>query len=166
MTNIRKTIRCIPFMVMLAALSGIMLLGFPNVVSAQRQVAPYRSHGGGSYQPYHPHGGGSYQPYYPHGGGSYQPYYPHRGGGYGGGGYSGYRGGGYGGGGYRGGGYGAWWVPAAIIGGAVALVANSVALVSNSLALAPNYYAPYYAAPPVYVQPAPSVPPGSFDYPR
>ena len=144
MTNIQETIKRVAFMVMLAALSGIMLLGFPNAVSAQRQVAPYRSHGGGSYQ----------------------PYYPHRGGGYGGGGYSGYRGGSYGGGGYRGGGYGAWWVPAAIIGGAVALVANSVALVSNSLALAPNYYAPSYADPPVYVQPAPSVPPGSFDYPR
>ena len=158
MTTIQKTIKCIAFMVMLAALSGIMLLGFPKPVSAQRQVAPYYSHGGGSYQPYHPHGGGSYQ-----------PYYPHRGGGYGGG-YSGYRGGSHGGGGYRGGGYGAWWVPLAIVGGAVALVSNSVALVSNSVALLSNqyspYYAPYYAAPTVYVQPAPSVPPGSFDYPR
>jgi hypothetical protein len=149
MTNVQKTIKCVAFMVMLAALSGIILLGFPEPVSAQRQVAPY----------------------YPHGGGSYQPYYPHREGGYGGGGYSGYRGGSYGGGGYssyRGGGHGAWWVPLAIVGGAVALVANSVALVANSVALAPNYYAPYYAAPPVYVQPAPyyAAPPGSFVYPR
>ena len=150
MTNIRKTIKCIPFMVMLAALSGIMLLGFPNAVSAQRQVVPY-----------YPHGGGSYHPYYPHGGGSYHPYYPHRGGGYGGG---GHWGGGYSS--YRGGGHGLWWVPLAVVGGAVALVANSVALVSNSLAPAPNYYAPYYAAPPVYVQQAPSVPPGSFVYPQ
>ena len=87
---------------------------------------------------------------------------------YGGGsGHSGYRGGGHGG------GYGLWWVPLAIIGGAVALVSNSVALVSNSVALASNsvarasnYYSPYYAAPPVvireqpqvYVQPAPSRP--------
>ena len=90
---------------------------------------------------------------------------------YGGGsGHSGYRGGGHGG------GYGLWWVPLAIIGGAVALVSNSVALVSNSIALvsnsiAPvsNYYSPYYAPPsvvirerpPVYVQPAPSVQPSS-----
>jgi hypothetical protein len=40
MTNIQKTIKCIAFIVMLAALSGIMLLGFPKPVSAQRQVAP------------------------------------------------------------------------------------------------------------------------------
>jgi len=159
MTIIHKTIKCIPFMVMLAALSGIVLLGFPTPVSAQRQAVPY-----------YPRGGGSYQPYYPHGGGSHQPYYPHRGGGYGGGGHWG--GGGYSS--YRGGGHGLWWVPAAIVGGAVALVANSVALVSNTVAVMSNYnspfYAPYYepnyAAPPVYVQPAPSVPPGSFVYPR
>ena len=141
MTNIQKTIKCIPLMVMLAALLGIVLLGFPTPVNAQRQVVPY----------------------YPHGGGSYQPYYPHKGGGYGGG-YSS----------YRGGGHGLWWVPLAIVGGAVALVANSVALVSNTVAVMSNYnspyYAPYYepnyAAPTVYVQPAPSVPPGSFVYPR
>ena len=148
MTNIHKTIKCIPFMVMLAALSGIVLLGFPTPVSAQRQAVPY----------------------YPRGGGSYQPYYPHRGGGYGGGGHWG--GGGYSS--YRGGGHGLWWVPVAIVGGAVALVANSVALVSNTVTVMSNYnsphYAPYYepnyVAPPVYVQPAPSVPPGSFVYPR
>jgi hypothetical protein len=80
--------------------------------------------------------------------------------------------GGYYGGGYsshRGGGYGVWWVPWAIIGGAVALVSNSVALASDSVARASNYYSPYYAAPPVvireqpqvYVQPAPSRPPSS-----
>lgn len=155
MKSIQKTIKRIAFMVMLAALSGIMSLGLPNQVNAQRQVVPY-----------YPHGGGSYQPYYPHGGGSHQPYYPHRGGGYGRGGHWG--GGGYGS--YRGGGSGLWWVPLAIVGGAVALVANTVAVVSNSLAPAPNYYAPYYspyyAAPTVYVPPAPSIPPGSFVYPR
>jgi hypothetical protein len=73
----------------------------------------------------------------------------------------------YGGGGHRGGGYGGWWLPWAIIGGAVVLVSNSVALASNSVARASNYYPPYYAPspvlvrerPPVYVQPAPSVQP-------
>jgi hypothetical protein len=68
-------------------------------------------------------------------------------------------GGGYYGG--HGGGYWGWWAPWAVIGGAAVL--------------APYYYAPYYspyyyAPPPVYVQPAPSVPPltaeNIFIYPR
>ena len=67
----------------------------------------------------------------------------------------------YGDGGHRGGGYGVWWVPWAIIGGAVAL--------SPYYAPYPYYYAPYYAPPPVvireqppvYGQPAPSEPPSS-----
>jgi len=87
-------------------------------------------------------------------------------GGYYGGGYSIYRGGGHGG------GYGLWWAPLAIIGGAVAVLSNTVAVLSNSVAGSPNnyppYYAPYYAAPPVYVQPVPSVPPRGvvYVYPR
>ena len=84
---------------------------------------------------------------------------------YGGGGYGG--GGHYGGGysAYRGGGYGLWWAPVAIVGGAVALVANSVAPAPNYYS---PYYVPYYAAPPVYVQPAPSIPPRGvvYVYPR
>jgi len=72
-------------------------------------------------------------------------------------------GGGYYGGGHSGG-YWGWWWPWAVFGGAVALA---------------PYYAPYYYAPPpvvireqppVYAQPAPSVPPSSaeriFVYPR
>jgi hypothetical protein len=63
-----------------------------------------------------------------------------------------------------GGGYWGWWAPWAIIGGAAVL--------------APYYYSPYYAPPagviieqtPVYVNPAPSVPPSSaekiFVYPK
>ncbi len=99
------------------------------------------------------------------------------GGGHWGGGYNVYRGGGYGGGhnayrGGHGGGYGPWWVPLAIVGGAVALVANSVAVLSNAVAGPPNYYspnyAPYYAGPPVYVQPVPPAPPRGvvYVYPR
>ncbi len=98
------------------------------------------------------------------------------GGGHWGGGYNVYRGGGYGGHsvyrGGHGGGYGLWWVPLAIVGGAVALVANSVAVLSNAVAGPPNYYspnyAPYYAGPPVYVQPVPPAPPRGvvYVYPR
>jgi len=69
-------------MIMVAALSGIMLLGCPKPVSAQRTVRPSYSHGGGSHQPSYSHGGGRYYPYYSHGGGRYYPYFSYRGGGY------------------------------------------------------------------------------------
>jgi hypothetical protein len=72
MTNIQNTIKCVALIVVLVALSGIMLLGFPKTVSAQR-------HGGGSQSSYS-RGGGSYQPSYSRGGGSYQPSYSHGGG--------------------------------------------------------------------------------------
>ncbi len=73
--------------------------------------------------------------------------------------------------GYHGGGHGGWWVPWAILGGAAALAPY------YSPYYVP-YYPPYYAPPPVvvrerppvYVQPAPSLPPVSaeriFVYPR
>jgi hypothetical protein len=95
-------------------------------------------------------------------------------GGYGGGshGGGGYGGSSHGGGGYWGGGYGGWWAPWAIIGGA-AVLAPYYAPYYDSY-----YYSPYYAPPPVvireqppvYAQPAPSVPSSSagriFVYPR
>jgi|ERR1035437_1312587 hypothetical protein len=92
------------------------------------------------------------------------------GGSHGGGGYGGSS---HGGGGHWGGGYWGWWAPWAVIGGAAVL--------------APYYYSPYYDSyynspyyepqpvvireqPPVYAQPAPSVPSSSagriFVYPR
>src|ERR1035437_5558015 len=84
----------------------------------------------------------------------------------------GYGGGGYGGSSHGGGGYGGWWAPWAIIGGA-AVLAPYYAPYYDSY-----YYSPYYAPPPVvireqppvYAQPAPSVPSSSagriFVYPR
>lgn len=69
-------------MIMLAALSGIMVLEFPKPVSAQRTAGPSYSRGGGSSYPSYSHRGGSYYPYYSHGGGRYYPYYSYRGGGY------------------------------------------------------------------------------------
>ena len=75
-------------------------------------------------------------------------------------------------GGYGGGGYGGWWAPWAVIGGAAVLAPYYAPYYD------PYYYSPYYAPPPVvireqspvYVQPAPSVPPSSaeriFVYPR
>jgi hypothetical protein len=56
----------------------------------------------------------------------------------------------------------------AVIGGAVAVLSTTVAVLSNSVAELSNYnspyYAPNYAAPPAYVQPAPSAPPSGFVY--
>jgi hypothetical protein len=84
----------------------------------------------------------------------------------------GFGGGGHWGGGYGGGGHWGWWAPWAVIGGA-AVLAPYYAPYYDSY-----YYSPYYAPqpvaiqeqPPVYVQPAPSVPPSSsgriFVYPR
>ncbi len=69
--------------------------------------------------------------------------------------------------------YWGWWAPWAVIGGAAVLSPYYYAPY-----YAPYYYSPYYAPPPVvireqppvYVQPAPSVPPSSaeriFVYPR
>jgi len=89
--------------------------------------------------------------------------------------------GGYWGGGHWGGGYGGWWAPWAVIGGA-AVLAPYYAPYYYSPYYYPYYdsyyYSPYYAPPPVvireqppvYAQPAPSVPPSSteriFVYPR
>jgi hypothetical protein len=95
-------------------------------------------------------------------------------GGFGGG---GHWGGGYGGGGHWGGGYAGWWAPWAVIGGA-AVLAPYYAPYYYSPYYDSYYYSPYYAPPaavireqpPVYVQPAPMVPPASaeriFVYPR
>jgi hypothetical protein len=89
----------------------------------------------------------------------------------------GYGRGGYGGGGHGGGGHWGWWAPWAVIGGA-AVLAPYYAPYYYSPYYDPYYYSPYYAPPPVvireqspvYVQPAPSVPPSSterlFVYPR
>ncbi|HVO68364.1 MAG TPA: DUF6515 family protein [Syntrophales bacterium] len=86
MASIQNTIKCVAFAVILAALSGIMLLGFSNQASAQRHVfVP-----SGSYSGYH----GGY-------------------GGYHGGWYGGYHGGWHGG--YRGWYYGGWWYPWAAV---------------------------------------------------
>ena len=80
-------------------------------------------------------------------------------------------------GGHWGGGYGGWWVPWAVLGGA-AVVAPYYAPYYYAPYYSPYYYSPYYAPPPVviredppvYVQPAPSVPPSAsgriFVYPR
>ena len=151
MTNIQKTIKCVAFMVMLAALSGIVLLGFPTagkcseascsilsswwrivstILSSWRRIVI--NHTGPAMMVVVVIAAMDILMVV---------------------GYSS----------YRGGGHGLWWVPLAIVGGAVAVLSNSVAVLSNSVAGLSNYnspyYAPYYAAPPVYVQPAPSVPP-------
>jgi hypothetical protein len=75
-------------------------------------------------------------------------------------------------GGHWGGGFGGWWAPWAVIGGAAVLAPYYAPYYYSP------YYGPYYAPPPVvireqspvYVQPAPSVPPSSteriFVYPR
>jgi hypothetical protein len=98
-------------------------------------------------------------------------------GGYGGG---GHWGGGYGGGGHWGGGYRGWWAPWAVIGGAAVLAPYYAPYYSPYYYpyYDSYYYSPYYAPPPVvvreqspvYVQPAPAVPPSSaeriFVYPR
>jgi hypothetical protein len=75
MTNIQNTIKRVALIFVLAALSAIMLLGFPKPVSAQR-------HGGGSYQPSYSHGGARHYPYYPYRGGRYYPYFYYGGWGY------------------------------------------------------------------------------------
>ena len=82
MTNIHNTIKCVALIIMVVGLSGIMLLGYPNPVIAQRSASPSYSRGGGSYQPSYSRGGGSYQSSYPRGGGSYQPSYSRGGGSY------------------------------------------------------------------------------------
>jgi hypothetical protein len=87
MVNIHNTSRYLVIGFILAVLSGIILLGFPKPVSAQRQVVvPSYSHGGGS-QPSYSHRGGSQPSYshgrgrqvvvpsYSHGGSRYYPYY-------------------------------------------------------------------------------------------
>jgi hypothetical protein len=91
MTNIQNTIKCVAFAVILAALSGIMLLGFSNPASAQRHVVVPS----GSYSGYH---------------GGYGGYH----GGYHGGWHGGYHGGWYGR-YHRGWYYGGWWYPWAVI---------------------------------------------------
>jgi hypothetical protein len=75
-------------------------------------------------------------------------------------------------GGHWGGGFGGWWAPWAVIGGAAVLAPYYAPYYYSP------YYGPYYAPPPVvireqspvYVQPAPAVPPSSaerlFVYPR
>ena len=73
--------------------------------------------------------------------------------------------GGYWGGSHWGGSYGGWWAPWSVIAGAAVLAPYYYT---------PYYYSPYYAPPPVvireqppvYVQPAPSVPQRIFVYPR
>ena len=99
MKNIRNIIKCVAFVIMLAAVSGIVLFGCPEEINAQRQVSPGGSYGGshGGYSGYHGgHGGyhGAYHGYgYGHGyhGYPYHGYYGHY-----------YRGGWY---------YGGWWYP-------------------------------------------------------
>ena len=122
MKNIRNIVKCVAFVIMLAAVSGIVLFAYPEEVSAQRQVSPGGSSGGsqggsGGHGGYGRSQGGSGG----HGGygrsqggsGRYGGYGRYRGG-YGG--YGGYHGGWYRGyrgwyGGYRGWYYGGWWYP-------------------------------------------------------
>jgi hypothetical protein len=81
MIYIHNTSRYLVLGFILAVLSGIMLLGFAEPVSAQRQVVvPSCSHGGGSSQPSYSRRGGSSQPSYSRRGGSSQPSYSRRGG--------------------------------------------------------------------------------------
>jgi hypothetical protein len=97
MTNIRNIIKCVAFVVMLAAVSGIVLLACPQEIYAQRQVSPGGSYGGsggqGGYGGYHGGYGGYHGAYHGYGyhGHPYHGYYGHY-----------YHGGWY---------YGGWWYP-------------------------------------------------------